>query len=104
MRNVLVVLFLSLAACGSKGDAAEPGGGGGARCNKGEYFLPGCSDEPGIVAGCYERCANAAATCGAGTACVAVTVMPACALADGDNVACSACGEDVQLCVPSDAE
>lgn len=96
----LALAFL-VAACGSKG-AAEPGGSGtGNRCQKGEYFLPGCSDEPGIVAGCYERCAGAEATCGAGTACTTVTVMPACALADAENPACEACGEDVRLCLPS---
>jgi hypothetical protein len=97
---LLLLVLLSLVACGSKG-ASEPGGSGtGNRCAKGEYFLPGCSDEPGIVAGCYERCAGAAATCGAGTACTTAHVMPACALADGD-VQCDACGEDVQLCLPS---
>ncbi len=105
MRSLLVVVIalFSLAACGSKGgSAAEPGGGGGpgGRCAKGEYFVPGCSDEPGIVAGCYERCAGAAATCGAGTTCQTAHVMPACALAEGD-VQCDACGEDVQLCLPS---
>jgi hypothetical protein len=99
MRSLLVVVLLGLAACGSKGGASEPNESG-ARCATGEYFLPGCSDEPGIVAGCYERCAGTEAICGAGTTCASVTVMPACALAEGD-VACAACGEDVQLCVPS---
>jgi hypothetical protein len=99
MRSLVVVLFVFVAACGSKGASAPGGSGTGNRCNKGEYFLPGCTDEPGVVAGCYERCATGAATCGAGMTCASVTVMPACALADGD-VQCDACGEDVMLCVP----
>jgi hypothetical protein len=88
-----------LAACGGKNDPDQPNASG-ARCSKGEYFVPGCSDEPGIVAGCYERCATAAAACGAGTSCQTAHVMPACALAEGD-VQCDACGEDVMLCLPS---
>jgi hypothetical protein len=98
MRSLFVVVLLSVAACGSKG-AEEPGGRGtGNRCTQGEYFLPGCTDEPGIVAGCYERCAGAVATCGAGLACSTVSVTPACALTG--EAGCDACAEDIALCVP----
>jgi hypothetical protein len=95
---IAIVATIGLVGGCARSRSAEPSTG--VRCAKGEYFVPGCSDEPGIVAGCYERCAGAEATCGAGTTCASVTVMPACALAEGD-VACAACGEDVQLCVPS---
>jgi hypothetical protein len=95
MRSVLVSIVVLLAACGSK-HTDNPTG---ARCTKGEYFLPGCTDEPGIVAGCYEHCATGASACGAGLTCASVTVMPECALANSD-VQCDACGEDVMLCVP----
>ena len=81
MRSVIIALSFVLVACGSKGGADEPGGSG-AQCTQGEYFLPGCSDEPGIVAGCYVRCATGAAACDRGTACVTAHVMPECALAD----------------------
>ncbi len=102
-RSLALALALVLlpSACGSKTtDPADPGGGGGGgRCTRGEYFVPGCSDEPGIVAGCYERCGDGR-SCPAEMACTTVTIMPACALADGD-VACAACGEETELCLPS---
>jgi hypothetical protein len=100
MRALALALALALlpSACGSKSaDPADPGGGG--RCTRGEYFVPGCSDEPGIVAGCYERCAGGRA-CRSEMACTTVTIMPACALAESD-VACAACGEETELCLPS---
>lgn len=100
MARLRLVLVLLLAACGSRSDAASEPSATGNRCTRGEYFVPGCTEEPGIVAGCYERCAGAAATCGAGETCVTASVTPACALAGGD-AACDACGEDVELCVPS---
>lgn len=95
---ISIALALLVAACGPKGASAPGGSGTGNRCQKGEYFLPGCNDEPGIVAGCYERCAGAAATCGAGMACSTVSVTPACAL-DGE-AGCDSCAEDIALCVP----
>lgn len=95
MRSVLVALLLSVMACGSKG-ASEPGGGG--QCTRGDYFVPGCNEDPGIVAGCYERCAGAVATCGAGETCATVTVMPACALSGEGE--CDSCTEEIALCVP----
>ena len=100
MRALAPALALAvalLAACGNKGDANEPNSSG-ASCSKGEYFVPGCNDEPGIVAGCYERCAGAQSTCGAGTTCATATVMPACALSGAGE--CDSCTEEVALCVP----
>ena len=92
-----VCLVFVLAACGgSKKPADDPRGGG--RCTHGEYFVPGCSDTPGIVAGCYEKCPYGAA-CPSGTTCQKATVMPVCAMSEGD-VACAACGEDLDLCLP----
>lgn len=95
-------LLFALTACSGSSKAAEDPGGGDVRCTIGEYFVPGCSDEPGVVAGCYERCAYGA-KCSDGTTCSKVTVMPACAMAEGD-VACAACGEELELCVPGAVE
>ncbi|MBZ0233445.1 MAG: hypothetical protein K8M05_14055 [Deltaproteobacteria bacterium] len=97
--TLTLTLTLLLSACGSRSDSATEPDPTGARCTEGEYFLPGCTEDPGIVAGCYERCAGATATCGAGQACATVSVVPACALT-GD-AACDACAESVALCVPS---
>jgi hypothetical protein len=94
MRRLLLVLVLALSACGPKASGSSR-----PDCARGEYFVPGCSDEPGLVAGCYERCAHGAA-CSPGTTCGPVSVMPACALAGGDAV-CDACGEEIELCLPS---
>jgi hypothetical protein len=104
MRTLAALVLATLAACGGKAPPAEDpgGGGGGGRCTHGEYFAPGCSDEPGLVAGCYERC-GPDATCAADTTCTKVTVMPACAMGEGD-VGCAACGEEVQLCLPSSVD
>ncbi len=102
MVRLALVLAVVAAACGSRSkDADDPGGGGGSRCAVGEYVTPGCSDEPGVVAGCYTRCAGVG--CPDGTACGAATVTPACAMGDGE-VACDACGEEVELCLPSAIE
>ncbi len=98
-RARLPLLFiLILSACGSRSGSSSEPSATGASCTRGEYFVPGCDDEPGIVAGCYERCAGAAATCGAGETCATVSVMPACAFS-GD-AACDACSEAVAVCVP----
>jgi hypothetical protein len=105
MSSLALALALALAllastGCGSSSSSANNPHPTGGRCARGEYYLPGCSDEPGIVAGCYERCATSSAACGAGTTCAIAHVMPACALGAGD-AACDACGEDVMLCLPS---
>jgi hypothetical protein len=94
MRHLLLASVLALTACGPKSTGSSK-----PDCAKGEYFVPGCAEDPGIVAGCYERCAHGAA-CSPGTTCATVTVMPACALADG-AAACDACGEEAELCLPS---
>lgn len=98
MARIVATLFLAaaLAACGNKSKPAD--NPSGVRCTTGEYFVPGCSDEPGITAGCYARCPFGAA-CAPGHTCAKVTVMPACAMADSD-VACEACGEELELCLP----
>jgi hypothetical protein len=97
MRALFLLVLLALAACGSKSRSARAPDD--KRCNVGEYFLPGCSDEPGIVAGCYERCPFNSA-CEPAHTCTKVTVMPACAVDDGADVACDACGEELELCLP----
>lgn len=99
---LVAVLTLAVACGGSRSaDPSEPGGGGGGRCAQGEYFTPGCSDEPGLIAGCYVRCQ--AGACPDGTTCGTVTVTPACASGEGE-VACDACGEELELCLPQATE
>ena len=94
--RLATLLALALAACGPKAAADNTSG---VRCSRGEYFVPGCSEDPGVVAGCYERCAFGA-TCSPGTTCTTVSVMPACAMA-GDDASCDACAEELELCLPS---